>query len=141
MRIFYQQGFKQLHEYLDIRKIIKRMQDIDKLKTILLNPDQRKLFEFIPKPDVIASTNKLSFENTLKVKKRNFNSGKLSNTLTNTVKSILIEGQNPINKRILECLDPKVFSNINMKFLNEEGSCVFLLFNECNLKKMVKRWW
>ena len=32
LRKFYQQGFKRLDEYLDIRKIIRRLQDIDKLE-------------------------------------------------------------------------------------------------------------
>ena len=118
LRIFYQKGAKQLHEYLDIRKIIKRMQDIDKLKDILLNPEQRKLFEFIPKPDVYASKNKLSLENKLNLQKQ-INSGKIPINFKNTLKSMLIEDKDPISKRILECLDQKMISN--SKFLKKEG--------------------
>ena len=41
VRTFYQTGSKHLHEYLDIRKIIKRLQDLDKLKMILLKTKER----------------------------------------------------------------------------------------------------
>ena len=63
VRMFYQKGSKYLYEYIDIRKIIKRLQDLDKLKMILLTEDQRKLFEYIPKPDVVHSVNKFSLQN------------------------------------------------------------------------------
>ena len=35
VRRFYQMGSKYLHEYLDIRKIVTRLQDLDKLKMVL----------------------------------------------------------------------------------------------------------
>ena len=70
IRYFYQMGSKHLHEYLDIRKIIKRLQDLDKLKMVLLTEDQRRLFEHIPKPYVIDPTNKFSMESITKYKKK-----------------------------------------------------------------------
>ena len=57
-RSFYIKGSKHVYEYMDIRKIIKRLQDLDKLKMILLTEDQRKLFECILKPDVGDSSKK-----------------------------------------------------------------------------------
>ena len=50
VRMFYKAGMKHLNEYLDITKIIKRLQDLDKLKMILLNDNQRRLIELMPKP-------------------------------------------------------------------------------------------
>lgn len=35
---------------LDITYIIKKLQEIDKLKLILLSSDQIKLFDYLPKP-------------------------------------------------------------------------------------------
>ena len=39
-----------LHERLDIVYIIHRLTEVEKIKMLLLNNEQRKLFEFLPKP-------------------------------------------------------------------------------------------
>ena len=39
-----------LKDRLDIIYILKRLTELEKLKMILLNNSQRKLFEFLPKP-------------------------------------------------------------------------------------------
>ena len=101
-RMFYEKGAKNLHEYLDIRKIIKRLQDLDKLKMILLNDDQRKLFEHIPKPQIIDTANVLSMESINKYKSKE--KTKTIKNLSNTIKSFA-EDKDPVNKRILQCLD------------------------------------
>ena len=101
VRKFYQMGSKNLHEYLDIRKIIKRLQDLDKLKMILLSEDQRILFEHIPKPDVVDSKNKFSMDSIMKFKKKMKTTSK--HNISNTMKTIA-EDNDPINKRILEYL-------------------------------------
>lgn len=46
----YTTALNSLHEYLDISKIMKRLQDIEKLKLVLFNENQRELFEKISKP-------------------------------------------------------------------------------------------
>ena len=104
LRLFYQRGFQHLHQYLDIRKIIERLQDIDKLKLVLLNEDQRKLFECIPKPDVVHSLNKLSQESLRKDYKKE-KTQKTTRNLTNNLKS-MADDNDPIKKRIIEFLDP-----------------------------------
>ena len=97
MRMFYMKGSKHLHEYLDIRKIIKRLQDIDKLKLILLNENQRKMFECIPKPDI-----EKSFCMDILTSKQK---SKTTNSATN--KTSILKNSAPdndlINQRILEC--------------------------------------
>ena len=103
--MFYQKGSKRLHEYLDIRNIIKRLQDLDKLKMILLSDDQRKIFEYIPKPDVVDSkTTMLQFTTRVKTKK-------MTKNFPNTMRS-LAENNDPINRRILECFDQKLKNDI-----------------------------
>ena len=105
VRMFYQNGSKHLYEYMDIRRIIKRLQDLDKLKTILLTEDQRKLFECIPKPEVPDSNNKFSLDTPNEFKKK----GKINNMangLTKTMKSTA-EINDPVNQRIISCLDAK----------------------------------
>ena len=95
VRIFYQKGSRRLHEYLDIRNIIKILQDLDKLKMILLTDDQRKIFEYIPKPDVVDWKNQLSLDNTLKYK-TSLKTKKLSKNIPMTMRS-LAENNDPIN--------------------------------------------
>ncbi|KAL4435985.1 hypothetical protein ABPG74_022220 [Tetrahymena malaccensis] len=43
-------SIQQLQQYLDIRNIMKKLQDIEKLKYLLLNQNQIKLFESVSKP-------------------------------------------------------------------------------------------
>lgn len=43
---------KYLLEYTDIKKIISRLQDIDKMKNILFDENQRMFFDLIPKPKI-----------------------------------------------------------------------------------------
>lgn len=48
----YSKALNYLLEYIDIANIIKRLQDIDKLKFILFNEKQREVFEILPKPGI-----------------------------------------------------------------------------------------
>ena len=121
VRRFYQSGYKHLHEYLDIRKIIKRLQDLDKLKMVLLNEDQRSVFECLPKPDVIDARNKLSMESINKYRK-SVKTRKLTKNISNTMKS-MAEDNDPVNKRILECLESKA-----IKHQEIDNNGYFLLF-------------
>ncbi|EAR95582.2 transmembrane protein, putative (macronuclear) [Tetrahymena thermophila SB210] len=42
----------QVYYHLDVIHVIKKLMEVDKLKNILLNPDQLRLFEYIPKPTI-----------------------------------------------------------------------------------------
>ena len=117
-RIFYQKGAKHLHEYLDIRKIIKRLQDLDKLKMILLTENQRRLFELIPKPDVVDSKNKLSLESLIKYQKKK-TIEKEGQYISKNMKKMAEDIDDPINKRIWDCLDKWKLKNDDYE--NEEG--------------------
>lgn len=44
-----------MEKSFDILYVIKKLHEIDKLKMILLNKDQIKLFDYLPKPTI--STN------------------------------------------------------------------------------------
>ena len=50
----YAKAMKSISEYMDIEKIIKRLQDVDKLKMLLLDDNQIKVFEILPKPGISA---------------------------------------------------------------------------------------
>jgi hypothetical protein len=53
----YKIAVKKLNYYLDIFTHIKKMQEIDTLKFILLNKEQLNLFNFISKPSISITTN------------------------------------------------------------------------------------
>lgn len=98
----YSEAFHNLYEYLDIKNIVKKLQDIDKLKMILFDEKQRNAFESLPKPGVGKKKNyhsTLTMENIVKPR----------NTISpDQLKfSYLLDG-NPINLRIYDLLDPKL---------------------------------
>ena len=91
---FYKKGSANLYEYLDIRNIIKRLQDIDKFKMVFLNENQRRLFELIPKPEVVEMTSKFSL-----------NSVRRSRNASKILPNLFVHDDDPINKRIMEYID------------------------------------
>ena len=53
-------GVSSIFAQLDIKYILKKFAEIDKLKLLLLNEDQHHLFEYLPKPIIMKNT-KISF--------------------------------------------------------------------------------
>ena len=49
---------EKVRERVDIVYILEKLVEIDKLKILLLNDDQLKLFDFLPKPTVKYNTEK-----------------------------------------------------------------------------------
>ena len=107
LKNFYDKGSKSLNEYLDIIKIVKRMQDIDKLKMILLNENQLKLFETIPKPDILSDNQKKSSKKIFqKASKKYF---QVNNVIMRSPDQLKIFNKDSklINKNISRFFDPK----------------------------------
>lgn len=103
-------ALKNIYEYMDIKNIIKRLQDIDKLKMVLLDDQQRKLFEILPKPGVGVKKNNNSIwtiDNIIESKKSIFNKDLFNNNA--------IFNGDPIYKRMYNILDPKFKSEISNK--------------------------
>lgn len=98
---------KNIIEYIDIKNIIKRLQDIDKLKIVLFDENQRKLFENIPKPGIGEKNNEKSFllNSIIQLKIENFSMESFDNF------SFIFDG-NPLNKRIYELIDPRLKKKI-----------------------------
>lgn len=100
VRTFYQRGSNRLHEYLDIRNIIKRLQDVDKLKMVVLNENQRKMFEIIPKPDLADTSYQSSQSTMLKYKKSSKIKPNIQNFIQNGVE------KDPVSQRLFTFLQP-----------------------------------
>lgn len=104
----YSEAFRNLYEYLDVKNIVRKLQDIDKLKLILFDEKQRSAFELLPKPGIGKRKNNNSTLTIESIVKPTNTSGKI-----NLKFSQLLDG-NPVNLRIYELLDPK-FKNISEK--------------------------
>ena len=97
------------------------MQDVDKLKNILLNYSQRFFFYLIPKPE-ISNTNKsakklsISESNIRKVKLKRMTKEKI---LENYER--FCENYTEIDERILKMLDEKTSKNINLSHFHVFG--------------------
>ncbi|KAL4474780.1 hypothetical protein ABPG74_001476 [Tetrahymena malaccensis] len=66
--LLFDQGIEKIQENFDILFIFNKLFEIDKMKQILFNPDQLKLFEYMPKPIISEQTilsEKLEMKNFL----------------------------------------------------------------------------
>ncbi|EAS06425.1 transmembrane protein, putative (macronuclear) [Tetrahymena thermophila SB210] len=115
-----------IFDHLDLLNIIKKLIEVDKLKQLLLNEDQIKLFEYLPKPVLIIDDYKnkvddqskfvkenkkeLSSPNQQMDRKQSFDSVKKSyfNIIRKKARSI-------IDKKILKMLDPEVKNQIKQE--------------------------
>lgn len=97
---------KYLFEYLDISNIIKRLQDIDKLKMVLFDNQQLQAFEMLPKPTITKKGHAVgSIRMDSIAKSQSFRS--MKDNPMNKIEMLLQE-DNQINKKIFSLLDPKL---------------------------------
>lgn len=97
----YQTAMKFLNEYIDLKKIIRKLQDVDKLKKILFNDSQRFFFELIPKPNILDELKKWETKNyTQEEKSENFRA--------------LSANKNDLNDKILSSLSEEILTNLKM---------------------------
>lgn len=89
---------------MDIKNIIKRLQDIDKFKLILFDENQRKVFESLPKPGIgkqMLQNNFLTVDSIIKSKKTGFKKNSIHKL------AFLLNGD-PINQRMYDMLGPQL---------------------------------
>lgn len=104
-----------LYEYTDLKNLINRLQDVDKLKNILFTESQRFFFDLIPKP-------KVQHEELKKEKRSSFSAQHIAKTSAKDVS----------NKMILENLD-----EINKKGgFNQMDERIFLFLSNSTKKKI-----
>lgn len=119
---------KYIYEYLDINKIIQRLQDVDKLKQIVLNDDQKFFFDLIPKPEISDSKTTIRSKTTFgaeKIMKSRIKNAK-GNFLSKKFEK-LKDDSNFISQRILVLLDEETKQMIKLKSISKsEGSKKFL---------------
>ena len=107
-----------IYEYVDLKNIISRLQDIDKLKLVLFNDKQRDMFEMLPKPGIIGNSNMLPSLLTIQeISKQN---KKTQSMLTQEHFNDILLTDDNFSRRILN------YSNSNMKIELEQRIAGFL---------------
>ena len=87
---------------MGIENIIKRLQDVDKLKMILFDAKQKKFFEFLPKPGIGKISNRFNIDSIVKSKRE-----ELEKHDSKSFLSISLD-EFPLNKRMMEFMDDSV---------------------------------
>ena len=103
---------------MDIRNIINRLQDVDKLKLVLLDEKQRQIFDNLPKPGIMGNS-QAPIKSFLTMEMINKSKKNKIRRQSNIKYQFLFNGD-PINQRMLDMLSPS-FKN-EMKLLTHETS-------------------
>ena len=109
----YLKALNNAYEYISVENIIGKLQEIDKIKRVLLNYDQRKVFEILPKPGIGESKKENSDFLSTNDASSNPMNAKFSKTL-NTDLNFLLNGD-PINQRLLKMLNVEVRNELLSK--------------------------
>lgn len=102
---------------MDLDKIIKRLQDIDKLKIVFLDENQQKVFEMLPKPGIIGKKKhrkqepKLSMESIISSKIKKDDKG-INDYL------FLMNGEK-INKKMLDLMNSSFVEELHTVNVDE----------------------
>lgn len=86
---------------MDIKNIINRLQDIDKLKLVVFSENQRVLFDSVPKPAAMGKLRRNLAKPSLELFK------KRPSLKKNEIKEVLAE-EDIFTKRILNLIDPSL---------------------------------
>jgi hypothetical protein len=101
----YNKALSNLYEYMGVENIIRRLQDIDKMKLVLFDNDQRRVFEILPKPGIQGSKQGvkswLTMEKILTSRRKKYKRNSFNKL------GFLLNGD-PVNKRMFEMLDANV---------------------------------
>ena len=113
----YSKALDHIYEYMGIENIIKRLQDVDKLKMVLIDKNQRKIFEHLPKPGITKKPSStdipFSIESVVMSKKESN-----QNSIEPYQKLNFNHEKDQFGKRLLEMIDTsKTLENIVNKGL------------------------
>ena len=105
----YDEALNNLYEYMDIHNIIKRLQDVDKLKLVLLDEDQRRVFDNLPKPGIVGRSLRSKSVFTMET----INKGKRQGLRRRSKAKygFLLNGD-PVNQRIFNMMDPTLRADL-----------------------------
>lgn len=104
------QALKNVHKRLDMSYIINKLIEFDKLKLMLLTPEQQSLFEFLPKPKLFVGKDaqrRKSLSQTMMQKDLSSKGAKLrmQNAVDAYYKLQSKEVKTPLDEKLLMSLD------------------------------------
>ncbi|KAL4465886.1 hypothetical protein ABPG74_004123 [Tetrahymena malaccensis] len=105
-----------LYYHLDVMYVVKKLLEVDKLKQILLDKDQLKLFEYIPKPTITSNYGFTDNEEELQIdidtqyqdKRTELQKAQQAFNAYQNINNK--EQQNLLDSRILELIDPQLLA-------------------------------
>ena len=105
---------------MGIENIIKRLQDIDKLKIVLFDSDQRKIFEQLPKPGITKKRLNKDSEFTIEsiVKPKPDPKQNSFDSIRKLKFSVENDPLNSLNKRLFEMVE----SRKSLRKITQKGS-------------------
>lgn len=113
----YKKSKKVLYEYIDLKHVIAGLQDVDKLKNVLLTESEKFFFDLIPNPEIAEENN----EN----KKLQFGIDKIIKTKLKKTSQLQIQANlekknnfSPIQKRIFSLIDEETKGKLKIKNYN-----------------------
>ena len=106
---------------MGIENIIRRLQDVDKLKIVLFDKSQRKMFEQLPKPGIAKKQSIFSEEFHFMVESDSPKSDQNEQNLEHfKQQNFHQENDDPLNKRLFEIMESrKTFCNVQTVFLHQ----------------------
>ena len=109
----YTKAISNLGEFIDIKNIIRRLQDIDKLKLILLDDNQRRIFEAIPKPGINNTHSKPSNSGSFLTMSTILDPKRILSDLKKVAERL--SKDEPINQRLLNLIQKKILLDEEQK--------------------------
>ena len=104
----YSKALKNIYGYMGIENIIRRLQDVDKLKIVLFDKSQRKMFEQLPKPGIAKKQSIFSEEFHFMVESDSPKSDQNEQNLEHfKQQNFHQENDDPLNKRLFEIMESR----------------------------------
>lgn len=104
---------------MDLDRIIKRLQDIDKLKILFLDENQQKVFEMLPKPGIIGKKKPRKQEPKLSIEA--IISSKIKKEKTGITDYLFLMNGEKINKKMLDLMDSSFVEELHNTVNMDEG--------------------
>ncbi|KAM3140758.1 hypothetical protein pb186bvf_007163 [Paramecium bursaria] len=120
-QIQYDYSVQKMEKSLDVLYIIKKIQEIDKLKVLLLNQHQIKVFDYLPKPLITEdpmNSNSQPYFSILSPSKSNFQKAIEAQL---AFREIMNNLKDPINQQLIKCMDAEILELLKMQLTNEKS--------------------
>ena len=101
-----------LNQYMDFKHIIEKLQEIDKLKLVLLNKKQRKIFDNIPKIGIHAKMKQKTGRGSLFMDKLIKKETLASSWKKKATSYQFLFNGDPVNERLLALTDTQIKEEI-----------------------------